>query len=50
VTEAVIAVVRAAGDGCQHPKYVELPIEIRGITGGTDQTSGGCSLCYTIPI
>ena len=23
---------------------------IRGVTGGTDQTSGGCSLCYTIPI
>ena len=26
------------------------PIFIRGVTGGTDQTSGGCSLCYTIPI
>jgi len=25
-------------------------IYIRGVTGGTDQTSGGCSLCYTIPI
>jgi len=23
---------------------------IRGATGGTDQTSGGCSLCYTITI
>ena len=23
---------------------------IRGVTGGTDQTSGECSLCYTIPI
>ena len=23
---------------------------IRGVTGGTDQTSGGCSLCYTVPI
>ena len=23
---------------------------IRGVTGGTDQTSGGCSLCYTIRI
>ena len=23
---------------------------IRGVTGGTDQNSGGCSLCYTIPI
>ena len=21
---------------------------IRGVTGGTDQTSGGCSLCYTV--
>jgi len=29
-----------------HPVY----IYIRGVTGGTDQTSGGCSLCYTIPI
>ena len=25
-------------------------INIRGVTGGTGQTSGGCSLCYTIPI
>jgi len=25
-------------------------VYIRGVTGGTDQTSGGCSLCYTIPI
>ena len=25
-------------------------IYIQGVTGGTDQTSGGCSLCYTIPI
>jgi len=23
---------------------------IQGVTGGTDQTSGGCSLCWTIPI
>ena len=23
---------------------------IQGVTGGTDQISGGCSLCYTIPI
>ena len=22
---------------------------IEAVTGGTDQTSGGCSLCYTIP-
>jgi len=30
---------------------VTVPITIiRGVTGGTDQTSGGCSLCYTIPI
>jgi len=27
-----------------------LYVYIRGVTGGTDQTSGGCSLCYTIPI
>jgi len=25
-------------------------VYIQGVTGGTDQTSGGCSLCYTIPI
>jgi len=23
---------------------------IQGVPGGTDQTSGGCSLCYTIPM
>ena len=23
--------------------------DIQGVTGGTDQTSGGCSLCYSIP-
>jgi len=23
---------------------------IQGVTGGMDQTSGECSLCYTIPI
>ena len=23
----------------------ELTVYIRGVTGGTDQTSGGCSLC-----
>ena len=26
--EAVITVVRAPDDGCQHPKHVELPTEI----------------------
>ena len=26
--EAVITVVRAPDDGCQHPKHVELPAEI----------------------
>ena len=25
-------------------------IYIQGVTGGTDQTSGGCSLGHTIPI
>ena len=30
--------------------HVCLNQDIRGVTGGTDQTSGGCSLCYTIPI
>jgi len=28
----------------------DRPARIRGVTGGTDQTSGGCSLFYTIPI
>jgi len=28
VPEAVITVVRAPDDGCQHPKHVELPTEI----------------------
>jgi len=28
VPEAVITVVRAADDGCQHPKHVEPPTEI----------------------
>jgi hypothetical protein len=27
--EAVITVVRASDDGCQHPKRVELPTEIQ---------------------
>ena len=27
--EAVITVVRAPDDGCQHPKHVELPTEIQ---------------------
>jgi len=30
--------------------YNTQHLNIRGVTGGTDQTSGGCSLCYTIPI
>ena len=30
--------------------YIYIYIYIRGVTGGTDQTSGGCSLCYTISI
>ena len=28
IPEAVITVVRAPDDGCQHPKHVELPTEI----------------------
>jgi len=28
VAEAVITVVRAPDDGCQHPKHIELPTEI----------------------
>ena len=28
IPEAVITVVRAADDVCQHPKHVELPTEI----------------------
>jgi hypothetical protein len=27
---AVITVVRARDDGCQHPKHVEMPAEIQG--------------------
>ena len=34
----------------QFYKYEQIVVYIRGVTGGTDQTSGGCSLCYTIPI
>jgi len=26
-------------------KYMEVYIYIQGVTGGKDQTSGGCSLC-----
>ena len=28
---------------------LRLKFNIQGVTGGTDQTSGGCSLCETIP-
>ena len=28
IPEAVITVLRAPDDGCQHPKYVELPAKI----------------------
>ena len=28
IPEAVITVVRAPDDGCQHPKLVELPTEM----------------------
>jgi len=28
VPEAVITVVRAPDDGCQHPKHVELPTDV----------------------
>ena len=28
IPEAVITAVPAAGDGCQHPKHVELPTEM----------------------
>jgi len=28
VPEAVITVVRAPDDGCQHPKHVEMPTEM----------------------
>jgi len=31
-------------------KQESVYTHIRGVTEGTDQTSGGCSLCYTIPI
>ena len=29
----------------QQPDYIYIYIYIQGVTGGTDQTSGGCSLC-----
>jgi len=29
VSEAVITAVPALGDGCQHPKHVELPTEMQ---------------------
>ena len=35
---------------CGNNMFVYTHTYIRGVTGGTDQTSGGCSLCYTIPI
>jgi hypothetical protein len=28
IPEAVLTVVRAPDDGCQHPKHVELPTEM----------------------
>ena len=36
----------------QHPPCCDWRLKacyIQGVTGGTDQTSGGCSLCETIP-
>ena len=30
--------------------YIYIYIYIQGVTGGTDQTSGECSLGQTIPI
>ena len=30
--------------------YIYIYIYIQGVTGGTDQTSGECSLSQTIPI
>ena len=33
---------------CIHWKYIDIDVDItciQGVTGGTDQTSGGCSLC-----
>jgi hypothetical protein len=30
--------------------YIYIYIYIQGVTGGTDNTSGGCSLGQTIPI
>jgi hypothetical protein len=34
----------------EHASKSYLIADIQGVTGGTDQTSGGCSLCYSIPI
>jgi hypothetical protein len=36
VPEAVITVVRAADDGCQHLKHVDLPTEIQGLAEKPD--------------
>ena len=33
-----------------HSVYIQIYIYIQGVTGGTDQTSGECSLGQTIPI
>jgi len=35
---------------CYRWVFLFILVNIRGVTGGTDQTSGVCSLCYTIPI
>ena len=34
----------------QRPVHTHTPQLIQGVTGGTDQTSGECSLGQTIPI
>ena len=36
--------------GESHKQFYVLCIYIQGVTGGTDQTSGECSLGQTIPI
>ena len=39
----------AKGGVCMYVHKCVKFVNIQGVTGGTDQTSGGCSLCETIP-
>jgi hypothetical protein len=50
-----IRVTEIAGHKCNINKQFEAQLKtryphIQGVPGGMCQTSGGCSLCYSIPI